>query len=88
MCKVFIEILPCGILPALNQHVSRISKLGIFENPNCLRCQQEIPEGLMDSHAVLIGILPMCTTENFFQILCTRVIESDLSQMVRTRSMQ
>jgi hypothetical protein len=91
MCKVFTGILPRGILPrgilpALSQHISRISKLGIFENPNCLRCQQEIPEGLLDysGYEALIGILPMCTAENFFQTLCTRVIESSLSWIVRT----
>jgi len=87
MCKVFIAILPCGILPALSQYISRINNLGIFEDSYCLRCQQEIPEGLVDysyDYEALIGILPMCTAENFFQTFCTRVIESSLSWMVRT----
>jgi hypothetical protein len=90
MCKVFTEILDYVILPALSQHISRISKLGIFENPNCLRCQQEIPEGPVDHSydEALIGILPMCTAENFFQTFCTRVIECNLSWMIRALSMQ
>jgi hypothetical protein len=86
MCKVFTGILPRGILPALSQHISRISKLGIFENPNSLRSQQEIPEGLVDcryDYEALFGILAMCTTENFFQTLCTQVLESSLFWMVR-----
>jgi len=90
MCKVFTEILRSGILPALGQHISRTSKLGIFENPNCLRCQQEIPEGLLSDYdfETLIGILPMCATQNSFQTFCTRVIESTLLEMVRTLSME
>jgi hypothetical protein len=90
MCKVFAKILSCGILLVLGNHISYTSQLGIFENPNCLRCQQKVPQfGLLNSnnYEALIGILPMCT-QKFFQTFCTRVIESTLLSMVKDMSIE
>ena len=86
MHKVFMEILLQGILPALDQHILDTSKLGIFESQNCLGCLQEVPEMLLNMHdfAALSQILPMCTGQNYFQTLCTRVIESTLLTMVHS----
>ena len=81
MCKLFTQILPCGILPALSQHISRASELGIFENQCCLGClPQDIPERLLDDHGfeVLSLILPTLIGQSFFQTLITRTIESML----------
>lgn len=54
-CKVFTGILPCGTLPALSQHISRASKLGIFENRYCLGCLSGdvTPETLLDVHGFI-----------------------------------
>jgi hypothetical protein len=89
MYKVFTKILPRGILPALGQQISRASKkLGIFESKNCLRCLQDhdVPERLLDRHGlgVLCRIVRMCTDQNFFQILCTRMVESMLLGLVES----
>jgi hypothetical protein len=84
MCKVFTQILPCGILPALSQYISRASELGIFENHCCLGCLQgDIPERLLDDHGfeVLSLILPMLLGQNFFQTLITGIVESVLLGM-------
>ena len=91
MCKVFTGILPCGILPALSQHISRASQLGIFENQCCLGClPRDVPETLLDAHGfeVLSQILPMLTGQNFFQTLTTRMLESMLLGMARDLFMQ
>jgi len=82
MRKLFAQILPCGILPALSQHISRASELGIFENQYCPRClPRDISDKkLLDVHGfeVLSQILPMLTGQNFFQTLSTILVESTL----------
>jgi hypothetical protein len=86
MHKLFTKILPCGILPALSQRISRTSELGIFENQYCARCLlQDIPETLLDVNGfeVLSQILPMLTGQNFFQTLTTSMVESTLLGMAR-----
>ena len=90
MQKIFIAILPHGILPMLDQHISRASELGFFENQNCFRCLQDVPNLKMlvvlnTSFEELLQILPMCTSQNFFQSFCTRVLESVLLGMVWIR---
>ena len=88
---VFTQILPCGILPALSQHISRASELGIFENQHCLGClPRDVPETLLDVNGfeVLSQILPMLTGQNFFQALSTRMVESVLLGMARDSSMR
>jgi hypothetical protein len=83
MCKLFTEILPCGILPALSQHISQASELGIFENQYCLGClPRDIPAtgmllGLGDFMAQS-QILPTFTSQSFFQTLTTSMVESTL----------
>ena len=73
MFKVFTRILPCGILPALSQHISRASELGIFENQYCLGClsRDSIPETLLDLNGfeVLSLIFPMFPGQSFFEVL-------------------
>ena len=83
MRKIFTQVLPCGILPALNQCISRASKLGIFENPYCL--PRDAPETLLDftEFEVLSQILPMLTDQNFFQTLTTRMVESVMLGMAQ-----
>ena len=90
MYRVFTQILPCGILPALSQHISYTSKLGIFENPNCLRCLKGDPELLLSpyNYRALITILSMCTAQDFFQTFCTRAIEYTLLAMVGNMSIE
>ena len=91
MCKVFTQILPCGILPALSQHISRASELGILENQCCLGClPQDIPERLLDDYGfkMLSQILPMLIGYNFFQTLTTRIVESVLLGLARDLFMQ
>jgi len=86
MCKAFTEILLCGILPALRQHISRASELGIFENQQCLAClPRDIPEFLSDFNGfeLLFQILPMFSSQNFFQTLTTRMVESMLLGIAR-----
>jgi hypothetical protein len=86
MCKVFTEILLNGILPALSQHISRASELGLFENQYCLGClPRDVPKKLLDVNdfGVLSQILPMLTGQSFFQTLTTRMVESVLFGMVR-----
>ena len=82
MCKVFTEILPCGVLPALSQHISRFSdELGIFENQMCLGCFFEsLPAGTewFKNFELLFQILPILRGQNFFQTLTTRMVESAL----------
>jgi len=85
MCKLFTEILPRGILPALSQHISLASELGIFENQYCLGClPQDIPETLLRLHGfmMLSQILPMLIGQTFFQTLTTGIVESTLLGMV------
>ena len=93
MCKLFTRILHYGILPALSQHISRASELGLFENRYCLGClPQDVPnhEILSDinSFEELSEILGMCTGQNFFQTLSTRMVESRLLGMAQGLSMQ
>ena len=91
MCKLFTEIVPCGILPALSQHISRASELGIFENQYCFGClPRDIPETLLDlaGFAVLSQILPMITGQSFFQTLTTKMVESMLLGMARGLSLR
>jgi len=88
MCKVFTETLSCGFLPALSQHISRASELGIFENQYCFNClpgPRDAPETMLgvNGFEVLSQILPMVTGQSFFQTLTTRVIESMLLGMAR-----
>jgi len=90
MCKVFTQILPCGILPALSQHISRASELGIFENQYCLGClPRDIPEALLaiNGFGRLSQILPMLTGQIFFQTLTTSMVESMLLGMAQNLSM-
>ena len=88
MQKVLTAILPHGILPALRQRVLRASELGLFENHYCFGCQpqyvQDFLHRLFDTHCfdILSEILPICMGQNFFQNLCTGVIESTLLGMV------
>jgi len=85
MRKVFTEILPCGVLPVLSQHISHASALATVEIQYCLGClRQDGPDQLMnlDSFGVLSPILPMLTGEKFFKTLTTRMIESVLLGMV------
>jgi len=89
MCKVFTEILPCGVLPALSQHISRASELGIFENQICLGCFFEsLDPGTewFGNFESLFQILPMLTGQNFFQTLTTRMVESALLRVARNLS--
>ena len=91
VCKVFTQILPCGILPALSQYISRAGELGIFENQYCLGClPQDIPETLLDDHGfeMLSQILPMLIGQIFFQTLTTRIVESVLFGMTRDLFME
>jgi len=91
MCKVFIGILPCGILPVLSQHISRASELGISENRCCLGClPRDVPETVLDVHGfeVLSQILPKLIGQNFFQTLTTIMVESVLFGMARDLFMQ
>jgi len=85
MSKAFTEILPCGILPALSQHISRASEMGNFESQYCLGCPpRDIPEmfNSQDFHE-LSEILTMCTGQKFFPTLSTRIVESTLLAMPR-----
>ena len=84
MQKVLTAILPCGILPALDQQISRASELGIFEDQSCLRCRLEddFPESLT-VNGNDVQILPMCTGQIFFHAFCTRIVESHLLGMVQ-----
>ena len=86
MYKVFTEIHPRGIVPGLSQQISRASE--IFESKSCLRCLQDhVPEGplnLYDFGLLSRRIVPMCIDQNFFQILCTRMVESTLLGMVKS----
>jgi len=82
MQKVFIAILPCGILPALDQRISWVSESGFFENRICFRCQEDdYPESMLEN---IPKFLPMCTHQSFFQALCTRFVESYLVDIVHT----
>ena len=87
MEKAFTEIVSRGILLALRQHVFRARELGLLENQYCFGCQQHVqkfPLTLFDirSYDILSEILPMCTGQKYFQLLCTRVIECTLLGMV------
>jgi hypothetical protein len=91
MRKVFTEILPYGILPAISEHISRASELGIFENQYCLGClPRDIPKKLLDSNdfGLLSQILPLLTGQSFCQTLTTRMIESMLLGMARSLSLR
>ena len=86
MHKVFTKILLCGILPALSQHISRASELGIFENHYCLGClSRDIPVLLLDLNdfEILSQTLPMLTGQSLFQNLSTRMVESVLLGMAQ-----
>ena len=89
MHKLFTEILPCSILPALGQYISQARKLGIVENQTCLACRLgDIPENLLpisySGFYMLSGILRvrMCASQNFFQALCTRAVEATLLRIL------
>jgi hypothetical protein len=86
MSKVLTQILPCGILPALSQHISRASELGIFENQYCLGClPRDVLKRRFNSQDFqeLSETLAMCMDQNFFQTLSTRMLESVLLGMAR-----
>jgi len=88
MQKVFTEILFHGILSGLGQHVLRASELDLFENKYCFGCQpqhgQDFPHMFnIGCYDVLSEVLPICVGQNFFQTLCTRIIECTLLGMVR-----
>ena len=81
MKKVLTAILPCTILPALDQQISRAAELGIFENQHCLlRRQDNFPRSMpvFENFSSLPGFLSMCTGQSFFQALCTIIVESFL----------
>jgi hypothetical protein len=83
--NVFTEIISCGILPALSEHISmHARKLGINQNQHLRNYEKAEFERLMglNGFEVLSCILPMCTGQNFFQTFCTRVAESALLEMV------
>ena len=88
MCEVFTEILPCGVLPALSQHISRVNELGIFENQICLGCFFESHPGTewTRNFELLFQILPILRGQNFFQVLSTRMVESALLRVARDLS--
>jgi hypothetical protein len=85
--KALTNILPCGIIPALSQQISWVSELGIYDKQDCLGCLHHILRDLSvwmnpDDFNELSGILPSCTSQDFFQTLCTTMIESTLLGMV------
>ena len=87
MHKVFTNTLPCGIIPALSQQISWVSELGIYDKQDCLGCLHHILRDLPvwmnpDDFNELSGILPSCTGQDFFQTLCTTMIETTLLGMV------
>ena len=84
MDKIFTEILPRGILPALSQHISWASKLGIFENQDCFGClRYSVPKRLLDlkDFEVLSQILPMFT--GLSTILVESVLLGRVHQLFR-----
>jgi hypothetical protein len=81
MRKVFTEILPRGILPALSQPISRASELGIFENQGCLGClRYDVPKLDLNYFVLLSQTLPM------FTHLSTGMVESVLLGRVQELS--
>jgi len=86
MQKVLTAILPCGILPALDQQISQAGELGIFENQNCLQCREDkykFPESVLADFIDLPQFLPMYSGQIFFQTLCTKTVESFLLGMIQ-----
>jgi len=86
MQKVLTQTLH-GMLLALRQHVLRASELSLFENQYCFGCQQHVqdfPFELFEirCYDILSDILPICAGQDFFQTLCTGLIESTLLGMV------
>jgi hypothetical protein len=60
-----------------------VSELGLFENEYCFRCQQfveDFPQQLfdIDCYDILSEIFPICRAQDFFQTLCTGIIECTL----------
>ena len=87
MQKVLTEIVSHGVLSAFRQHVFRASELGLFENQYCFGCQQHVqhfPQQLLTirCYDTLFDILPICTSQNFFRTLCTRITECRLLGML------
>ena len=85
MQRVLTEILLHGFLEAIHQLVLHTSELlGFFENRFCFRCQPHLknfPHTLLEIK-ILSEILPLCTGLSFFQILCTRIIETTLLEVL------
>lgn len=87
--KVLIETLRRGILPDLDQHISRSNNLGLFKVPICIKCV-EGSSFLYGGHwgrwstewTVLSRTLHLCTDQDFFHALCTRLAESCLLELL------
>jgi len=91
MHKVLIEIIPRGILPVLRVGNFRFKKMGILDDKEgsvCLKCS--IPQILIgrrhwldtNSFEMLSKIPSACTGQDFFQLLCTTIVEAILFGMV------
>jgi len=91
MHKVLIEIIPRGILPALRVGNFWFKKTGILDDRDgsvCLQCS--IPQVLIGrdhwldakSFETLSEIACACTGQDFFQLLCTTIVEAILFGMV------
>lgn len=84
---VFTNILPCGIIPVLSQQISWVSELGFYDKTDCLGCLLHMLRDLpawMNPYDFdeLSGILPRCIGQDFFQTLCTTMIETTLLGIV------
>jgi len=91
MHEVFIEIIPRGILPALRVSNFWLKKTGILDVKDgsvCLKCSNaEIWEcSSLDAQdfGVLCEICRACTGQDYFQLLCTSILEVILFGMVST----
>ena len=91
MHKVLIEIIPRGIIPALRVGNFWIKKTGILGDNDrsvCLKCS--IPQiFIRQSHWLdrttfeMLSEIPfVCTGQDFFQLLCTTIVEAILFGMV------
>jgi hypothetical protein len=78
--KVFIEIIPRGILPALRVGNFWFKKTGILEANGgsvCLGCSSSATESVNIFHPLeVIEVLTACTAQDFFGLFCTTVVEA------------
>jgi hypothetical protein len=91
MHKVVIEIIPCGILPALRVGNFWFKQTGILDDKDgflCFKCSiPQISIGRRHwlntkSLEMLSEIPSVCTGQDFFQLLCTTIVEAILFGMV------